>query len=163
MKNTKYQQPGAATRDLNSIIGGRSAGPVDVTEALRILKDSVLKIDDLLPLFPEEAKVEDMKHHLCLCLDEYNEKILDLKQQLEEHSKNAEILRKQQRKQRHKHITINPSQMCDICFTSIFKKEFYVFPCLHAFHRVSLIALIFCRNASTSTLRITRPKIQKLE
>lgn len=29
--------------------------------------------------------------------------------------------------------------MCDICFTSIFKKEFYVFPCLHAFHRVSLI------------------------
>lgn len=34
---------------------------MDVTEALRILKDSILKIDDLLPLFPEEAKVEDMK------------------------------------------------------------------------------------------------------
>ncbi len=33
----------------------------DVTKALDILKDSVLKIDDLLPLFPEDAKVEDMK------------------------------------------------------------------------------------------------------
>lgn len=102
LKNTKYQ-----SKDLNSIAQGRS-GPVDVTMALKILGDSVLKIDDLLPLFPEEAKVEDMKEHLCMCLDEYNLKIMDLKCQLEEHSKNAEILRKQQRKQRHKHITINP-------------------------------------------------------
>ena len=44
-------------------------GPIDVTKALDILKDSILKIDDLLPLFPEEAKVEDMKKHLCECLD----------------------------------------------------------------------------------------------
>ena len=65
-----------------------------MTKALEFLKDSVLKIDDLLPLFPEEAKVDDMKKHLCECLDQYNAKIQDLKQQLEEHSKNAEILRK---------------------------------------------------------------------
>lgn len=48
---------------------------IDVSEALAILKDSVLKIDDLLPLFPEDAKVEEMKQHLCSCLDEYNYKI----------------------------------------------------------------------------------------
>ena len=48
---------------------------VDVTKALEILRDSVLKIDDLLPLFPEDAKVEDMKRHLCECLDQYNSKI----------------------------------------------------------------------------------------
>lgn len=76
-----------------------------------------------------------MKKHLCECLDQYNSKILDLKQQLQEHSKSAEELRKKQRKQRHKHITINPAQECDICSQSIFKREFYVFPCLHAFHR----------------------------
>lgn len=60
---------------------GSSGRPqeVDVTKALEILKDSVLKIDDLLPLFPEDAKVEDMKKHLCECLDQYNSKILDLK------------------------------------------------------------------------------------
>lgn len=48
---------------------------MDVSKALKILKDSPLKIDDLLPLFPEEAKVEDMKQHLCQCLDDYNNKI----------------------------------------------------------------------------------------
>lgn len=48
---------------------------VDVSKALDTLKDSILKIDDLLPLFPEDAKVEEMKNHLCTCLDQYNNKI----------------------------------------------------------------------------------------
>jgi hypothetical protein len=120
---------------------------IDVTRALEILKDSVLKIDDLLPLFPEDAKVEDMKKHLCECLDQYNSKILDLKQQLAEHSKSAEELRKKQRKQRHKHITINPQQECDLCSQSIFKHEFYVFPCLHAFHRECIYRQIKSYNS----------------
>jgi hypothetical protein len=42
---------------------------------LEILKDSVLKIGNLLPLFTEDAKVEDMKKHLCERLDQYNSKI----------------------------------------------------------------------------------------
>jgi hypothetical protein len=126
-----------------------------VTKALEILHGSVLKIDDLLPLFPEDAKVEDMKKHLCECLDQYNSKILDLKQQLSEHSKSAEELRKKQRKQRHKHITINPAQECDLCATSIFKREFYVFPCLHAFHRECVYRQL--KNYSTKD-----PRIEKL-
>mmetsp|Transcript_34578 Transcript_34578/g.52881 ORF Transcript_34578/g.52881 Transcript_34578/m.52881 type:complete len:156 (+) Transcript_34578:1818-2285(+) len=106
-----------------------------ISEALEILKDSKLKIDDLLPLFPPDEKVKDMKQHLCDCLDDYQQKIKNLKDELESHSQSAEQLRKQQRKQKHKHITINPSQMCDICFKPIFDREFYVFPCQHAFHR----------------------------
>jgi hypothetical protein len=95
-----------------------------------------------------------MKKHLCECLDQYNSKILDLKQQLSEHSKSAEELRKKQRKQRHKHITINPNQECDLCGTSIFKKEFYVFPCLHAFHRECIHRQL--KNYQTKDPRVDR-------
>ena len=28
--------------------------------------------------------------------------------------------------------------MCDLCFKPIFDREFYVFPCQHAFHRMSI-------------------------
>lgn len=77
-----------------------------------------------------------MKEHLCDCLDEYHKKIEKLKKELEYNSQNAELLRKQSRKYKHKHITINPSQMCDICFKPIFDREFYLYPCLHAYHRV---------------------------
>jgi hypothetical protein len=136
-QSKKAQAKAGAKPGISSSGVGAQHKPVeiDVTKALETLKDSVLKIDDLLPLFPEDAKVEDMKKHLCECLDQYNSKILELKQQLSEHSKSAEELRKKQRKQRHKHITINPNQECDLCGASIFKKEFFVFPCLHAFHR----------------------------
>ena len=68
-----------------------------MNEALDILKDSKLKIDDLLPLFPPDEKVQDMKEHLCECLNDYHLKIKNLKQELEDHSSSAELLRKQQR------------------------------------------------------------------
>ena len=57
------------------LIDAKPKEKVDVAKALRILEGSILKIDDLLPLFPEDALVEDMKSHLCLCLDQYNIKI----------------------------------------------------------------------------------------
>ena len=50
--------------------------------------------------------------------------------------------------------------MCDICFTSIFKYEFYVFPCLHAFHRQCVYKQI--KNYETKDPKI-RPLIDKIK
>ena len=37
---------------------------------------------------------------------------------------------------KNRHITINPAQNCNICFGTVFdNREFFVYPCLHAFHR----------------------------
>ena len=66
-----------------------------INEALDILKDSKLKIDDLLPLFPADEKVQDMKDHLSKCLNDYQHSIKNLKTELENHSQQAELLRKQ--------------------------------------------------------------------
>lgn len=79
-----------------------------------------------------------MKDHLCNCLSDYKIKIESLKTDLDELSHNAELLRNQQRKMKHKSITISPSQTCDLCFKPVFDKEFYVFPCHHAFHRMCI-------------------------
>lgn len=65
-----------------------------INEALEILKDSKLKIDDLLPLFPPDEKVQDMKDHLSKCLNDYHHSIKSLKSDLETHSAQAELLRK---------------------------------------------------------------------
>jgi len=53
---------------------------VKVQEALIIIRENnVLKVEDLLDLFPQKAEVKDMKEHLCNCLDDYEEKIKDLR------------------------------------------------------------------------------------
>ena len=80
------------------MFGGVRSAKYKISEALDILKESKLKIDDLLPLFPPDEKVQDMKEHLCICLNDYHTKIQSLKKELEVHSTSAELLRKQQRK-----------------------------------------------------------------
>jgi len=77
--------------------GGKAKPKYKINEALDILRDSKLKIDDLLPLFPPDEKVQDMKQHLCESLNDYQLKIKNLKTELENHSQSAEQLRKQQR------------------------------------------------------------------
>ena len=82
----------------SGVIGSeKTARPMkyQINDALDILKESKLKIDDLLPLFPPDEKVQDMKEHLCECLNDYHMKIKASKEELEEHSKAAELLRKQ--------------------------------------------------------------------
>ena len=107
-----------------------------------IRRHSKLKVEDLLEQFPRDARVEDMKEHLCRCLEDYEEKIKALRDTIEKNSSNAETLRNQKRNLRNKHITINPTQTCDICYATVFDREFLVFPCLHAFHRECISAIL---------------------
>jgi len=54
-----------------------------VEDALAIIRNEsqgVLKVEDLLDLFPPEAKVEEMKKHLCSCLEDYETKIKELRE-----------------------------------------------------------------------------------
>jgi len=57
-----------------------------------------LRIDDLLPLFPADEKVQDMKEHLNDCLDSFHQDKESLREELKNNSISAEALRKQQRK-----------------------------------------------------------------
>jgi len=41
-----------------------------------------------------------------------------------------------------KRIPINPNQCCDICVVSVFDSTFYMYPCMHAFHRDCIVAAI---------------------
>ena len=54
-----------------------------------------MRIDDLLPLFPADEKVKDMKEHLETCLKDFHEDRESLKKELKNNSVSAEALRKQ--------------------------------------------------------------------
>ena len=58
----------------------------DVKEALSFLKysDNILKLEDILPFFPDFVLVDDFKDEICLALETYNEDISDLKSELAE-------------------------------------------------------------------------------
>jgi len=54
----------------------------DALAIIRTQSQGVLKVEDLLDLFPPEAKVDEMKNHLCSCLEDYETKIKELREQI---------------------------------------------------------------------------------
>jgi vacuolar protein sorting-associated protein 18 len=68
----------------------------DIKEAIKILKDSndLLKIEDILPLFPDFTTIDDFKKEICEALEEYNEKIDGLKEEMADYVDSAKDIRK---------------------------------------------------------------------
>ena len=55
---------------------------------------------------------------------------------MKDYSDNAENLKYELKSLKAKYLEIDKNQECEECYESIFDSEFYVFPCLHCFHRV---------------------------
>ncbi|KAJ3253620.1 AMP-activated serine/threonine-protein kinase regulatory subunit, partial [Chytriomyces hyalinus] len=62
--------------------------------AITFLKQcDLLRIEDILPFFPDFALIDDFKTDLCQALDEYNEHIEQLKEEMDEATRSAENIR----------------------------------------------------------------------
>ena len=68
----------------------------DIKEAIKILKDSndLLKIEDILPLFPDFTTIDDFKKEICEALEEYNLKIDGLKEEMADYVDSAKDIRR---------------------------------------------------------------------
>lgn len=60
-----------------------------------LLRDSggLVKIEDILPLFPDFAQVDSFKEAICKSLSEYNEQIENLKTEMADATQIADALR----------------------------------------------------------------------
>ena len=59
--------------------GPQGAG-ANIKDAMAILKECpLLGIEDILPFFPNEVQINDFRDEICKSLQQYNNKIQDLK------------------------------------------------------------------------------------
>lgn len=120
----------------------------DISKAIAVLKEfqqlrtsdddtdgsDQLKIEDILPFFPDFVKIADFKDEICESLDQYNERIQKLKEEMEEHTKNADMIRKDITQLRNRYGYVGAGQKCDLCMQPVLTRSFLVFPCSHVFH-----------------------------
>lgn len=110
-------------------------------------KCELLKINDILPLFPDFIIIDNFKDALVEALEKLSNDLNSLSIAMDDTIKEAEKI--------HTSITgfqstnfqvIKPYQSCELCHTILTIRRFIVFPCNHAFHQDCLVKKILSSN-----------------
>eukprot|EP01027_Heterolobosea_sp_BB2_P018279 GEZU01025771.1.p1 GENE.GEZU01025771.1~~GEZU01025771.1.p1 ORF type:complete len:926 (+),score=222.24 GEZU01025771.1:26-2779(+) len=74
----------------------------DVKQAIECLSECELKLEDILPFFPDHVLIDDFKEQICSALEEYNNDIEELKHEMSDATTNADIIRNDIKEQRYR-------------------------------------------------------------
>ncbi|KAK2864365.1 hypothetical protein Q7C36_003519 [Tachysurus vachellii] len=107
----------------------------DVKKAMNCLSScNLLKIEDILPFFPDFVTIDHFKEAICLSLDEYHHHIEELKQEMEEATESARRIRQDIQEMRNKYGVVESQEKCATCDFPLLNRPFYLFLCGHMFH-----------------------------
>ncbi|KAF9244574.1 Pep3/Vps18/deep orange family-domain-containing protein [Melanogaster broomeanus] len=114
----------------------------DIKSAMRFLEDTdLLKIEDILPFFPDFVVIDDFKEEIAHALEGYSAHIDELKMEMDESTRTAESIKQDISELRNRFVTIDAGEKCSVCAQLLLTRQFYVFPCQHTFHADCLIGL----------------------
>lgn len=106
-----------------------------IKEAIAFLKRcELLKIEDLIPFFPDFVVIDDFKEEICEALEEYSRHIDSLKQEMDLSQHTAEQIKAEIAALDHRYAIVEAGERCWICTLPVLSRQFFVFPCQHAFH-----------------------------
>ncbi|ETS79994.1 hypothetical protein PFICI_07523 [Pestalotiopsis fici W106-1] len=106
-----------------------------IKTAIEFLKRcDLLKIEDLIPFFPDFVVIDDFKDEICNALEDYSRNIDGLKQEMDESSQTAANIKIDIAALDHRYAIVEPGEKCYVCTLPLLSRQFFVFPCQHAFH-----------------------------
>lgn len=119
----------------------------DVCSAMRFLESTdLVKIEDILPFFPDFVVIDDFKAEICNALEEYSSRIEQLKQEMDEATASAESIKRDIDNLGNRFVTVEAGDKCWKCGLALLvpntARQFYVFPCQHGFHADCLITMV---------------------
>lgn len=106
-----------------------------IKTAIEFLKRcDLLKIEDLIPFFPDFVVIDDFKEEICSALEDYSHNIDALKKEMDESSQTATNIKIDIAALDHRYAIVEPGEKCYVCSLPLLSRQFFVFPCQHSFH-----------------------------
>lgn len=107
-----------------------------IKTAIDFLKkcSDLLRIEDLIPFFPDFVVIDDFKEEICTALEDYSRNIDGLKKEMDESSQTAANIKLDIAGLDHRYAIVEPGEKCYACGLPLLSRQFFVFPCQHAFH-----------------------------
>ena len=113
----------------------------DIKRAMEFLQECpLLKIEDILPFFPDFVTIDNFKDAICTSLQEYNRHIEALKTEMDEATESAREIRAEIHSFRNRYAVVRSQDKCSACGYPLMMRAFYLFPCAHKFHSDCLVA-----------------------
>jgi len=110
----------------------QSSGIKTAIEFLR--RVDLLRIEDLIPFFPDFVVIDDFKEEICTALEDYSRKIDELKHEMDDSEETAAHIKTDIKALEQRYAIVEPGERCYVCGLPLLARQFFVFPCQHAFH-----------------------------
>ena len=110
----------------------QSSGIKTAIEFLR--RVDLLRIEDLIPFFPDFVVIDDFKEEICTALEDYSRKIDELKHEMDDSEETAAHIKTDIKVLEQRYAIVEPGERCYVCGLPLLARQFFVFPCQHAFH-----------------------------
>lgn len=110
--------------------------------AMKLLESSNFAIEDILSFFPDFVVIDDVKQEICAALESCAAQIQSLKSEMDETTRNAELIKQEVKDLEKRFVLVNTDDRCDRCGRDLMGGPFYVFPCGHKFRADCLITLV---------------------
>ncbi|KAJ2781634.1 tethering complex subunit [Coemansia interrupta] len=123
-----------------------------------VRRSNRLGIEDILPYFPDFTRVDDFRDEICVALEDYEGQIQELRGEMDEAGRTAEAMQRDMQLLRRRFAVVGESEGCQVCQLPLWQRQFYVFPCQHAFHADCLT-----RRVVGTCNRVQRRRIQELQ
>jgi len=109
----------------------------DVAKATKkvseILKHCSLRIEQVLPYFPDFVKIGSLKQEVVRSLEDYNASIKDLDEKMKGHTTTYKQIQRDITELKNRHDFIPETKRCDLSSKPIGSQPFVYFPCGHVF------------------------------
>ena len=111
-------------------------GTGSVKTAIDFLKRcDLLRIEDLIPFFPDFVVIDDFKEEICAALESYSRSIAALDAEMDASAATAEHIKSDIKQLDRRYAIVEPGERCRLCELPLLSRQFFVFPsCQHGFH-----------------------------
>lgn len=111
-------------------------GTGSIKTAIDFLKRcDLLRIEDLIPFFPDFVVIDDFKDEICSALESYSRSIASLESEMDASAATAESIKTDIKQLDRRYAIVEPGERCRVCELPLLSRQFFVFPsCQHGFH-----------------------------
>ena len=111
-------------------------GVGSIKTAIDFLKRcDLLRIEDLIPFFPDFVVIDDFKEEICAALESYSRAIATLDAEMDASAATANSVRTDIHALDRRYAIVDPGERCRVCSLPLLSRQFFVFPsCQHGFH-----------------------------